>query len=92
MRSVVEIGATVPAFLGKLWKLVNDTETNHLISWSPVSIFGFILQNSFLSIEASQNNVFLIVVRLVILQKLVQNQPANMRRVDAVCETNLINK
>ncbi|KAM3967709.1 heat shock factor isoform 2-T2 [Aphomia sociella] len=35
MRSVVEIGASVPAFLGKLWKLVNDTETNHLISWSP---------------------------------------------------------
>lgn len=38
MRSVVEIGATVPAFLGKLWKLVNDSETNHMISWSPVSI------------------------------------------------------
>lgn len=38
MRSVVEIGASVPAFLGKLWKLVNDTETNHLISWSPVSV------------------------------------------------------
>ncbi|XP_072943098.1 heat shock factor protein-like isoform X2 [Epargyreus clarus] len=35
MRSVVEIGASVPAFLGKLWKLVNDPETNHLISWSP---------------------------------------------------------
>ncbi|XP_049879080.1 heat shock factor protein isoform X8 [Pectinophora gossypiella] len=35
MRSVVEIGATVPAFLGKLWKLVNDSETNNLISWSP---------------------------------------------------------
>ncbi|XP_013191251.2 heat shock factor protein isoform X2 [Amyelois transitella] len=35
MRSVVEIGASVPAFLGKLWKLVNDAETNHLISWSP---------------------------------------------------------
>ncbi|CAK1602067.1 unnamed protein product [Parnassius mnemosyne] len=35
MRSVVEVGASVPAFLGKLWKLVNDSETNHLISWSP---------------------------------------------------------
>nr|BAK26394.1 heat shock factor-c [Bombyx mori] len=35
MRSVVEIGASVPAFLGKLWKLVNDSETNQLISWSP---------------------------------------------------------
>lgn len=39
MRSVVEIGASVPAFLGKLWKLVNDSETNQLISWSPVSNF-----------------------------------------------------
>ncbi|XP_073958307.1 heat shock factor protein-like isoform X6 [Choristoneura fumiferana] len=35
MRSVLELGASVPAFLGKLWKLVNDLETNHLISWSP---------------------------------------------------------
>ncbi|XP_068626914.1 heat shock factor protein isoform X3 [Battus philenor] len=35
MRSVVEIGSSVSAFLGKLWKLVNDSETNHLISWSP---------------------------------------------------------
>lgn len=39
MRSVLELGASVPAFLGKLWKLVNDLETNHLISWSPVSLF-----------------------------------------------------
>lgn len=43
MRSVVEIGASVPAFLGKLWKLVNDTETNHLISWSPVSVMNKLL-------------------------------------------------
>lgn len=37
MRSVVEIGANVPAFLAKLWKLVDDPESDHLISWSPVS-------------------------------------------------------
>ncbi|XP_032528175.2 heat shock factor protein 2 isoform X4 [Danaus plexippus] len=44
MRSVVEIGASVPAFLGKLWKLLNDTETNHLISWSP-SGKTFVIKN-----------------------------------------------
>lgn len=44
MRSVVEIGASVPAFLGKLWKMVNDTETNHLISWSP-SGKTFVIKN-----------------------------------------------
>ncbi|KAG6440469.1 hypothetical protein O3G_MSEX001278 [Manduca sexta] len=44
MRSVVEIGASVPAFLGKLWKLVNDTETNHLISWSPAGK-TFVIKN-----------------------------------------------
>lgn len=46
MRSVVEIGASVPAFLGKLWKLVNDAETNHLISWSPVSIVTALIIHS----------------------------------------------
>lgn len=35
MRSIVEIGGNVPAFLGKLWKLVNDSATYNLISWSP---------------------------------------------------------
>ncbi|KAJ0182498.1 hypothetical protein K1T71_001867 [Dendrolimus kikuchii] len=44
MRSVIEIGASVPAFLGKLWKLVNDSETNHLISWSPGGK-TFVIQN-----------------------------------------------
>lgn len=46
MRSVVEIGASVPAFLGKLWKLVNDSETNQLISWSPVSlVYNYLLSS-----------------------------------------------
>lgn len=26
----------VPAFLAKLWRLVDDSETNNLISWSSV--------------------------------------------------------
>lgn len=26
--------ANVPAFLAKLWKMVDDPSTNHLISWS----------------------------------------------------------
>ena len=27
----------VPAFLAKLWRLVEDEETNNMISWSEVS-------------------------------------------------------
>uniref|UniRef100_A0A8C5JLK3 Uncharacterized protein n=1 Tax=Junco hyemalis TaxID=40217 RepID=A0A8C5JLK3_JUNHY len=30
----------VPAFLTKLWTLVEDPETNHLICWSSVSATG----------------------------------------------------
>lgn len=44
MRSIVEIGGNVPAFLGKLWKLVNDSATNNLISWSPGGK-TFLIQN-----------------------------------------------
>uniref|UniRef100_A0A1B6IIZ7 HSF-type DNA-binding domain-containing protein n=1 Tax=Homalodisca liturata TaxID=320908 RepID=A0A1B6IIZ7_9HEMI len=33
MHSISEIGTNVPAFLGKLWKMVEDPETNDLISW-----------------------------------------------------------
>lgn len=29
--------SNVPAFLTKLWTLVEDPETNHLICWSAVS-------------------------------------------------------
>jgi heat shock transcription factor 1 len=36
MRSVEELGTNVPAFLAKLWKIVEDPETNDLICWSPV--------------------------------------------------------
>lgn len=31
------ISSGVPAFLAKLWKLVEDPQSDHLISWSPVS-------------------------------------------------------
>lgn len=30
--------AGVPAFLAKLWRLVEDTDTNHLIYWQSVSV------------------------------------------------------
>lgn len=36
MRSATEAGEGVPAFLAKLWKLVDDLRTNHLISWAQV--------------------------------------------------------
>lgn len=28
----------IPAFLGKLWKMVNDPSTDHVISWSEVNV------------------------------------------------------
>ena len=31
------VSSGVPAFLAKLWKLVEDPSSDHLISWSPVS-------------------------------------------------------
>lgn len=31
-------GVGVPAFLAKLWRLVEDSETNNLISWAQVSL------------------------------------------------------
>lgn len=36
MHTVTEMGTSVPAFLGKLWRLVEDPETDDLICWSPV--------------------------------------------------------
>ena len=36
MHSVEEQGTNVPAFLAKLWKIVEDPETNDLICWSSV--------------------------------------------------------
>ncbi|XP_069681887.1 heat shock factor protein isoform X2 [Periplaneta americana] len=35
MHSVEELGTNVPAFLAKLWKIVEDPETNDLICWNP---------------------------------------------------------
>lgn len=37
MHTFSETGAGVPAFLAKLWRLVEDPETNNLICWSKVS-------------------------------------------------------
>lgn len=34
MHSLTEVGTNVPAFLAKLWKLVEDPETNDLICWN----------------------------------------------------------
>lgn len=38
MQPFGENTANIPAFLGKLWKMVNDPSIDHLICWSPVSI------------------------------------------------------
>lgn len=37
MHTFSENSAGVPAFLAKLWRLVEDEETNNLIYWSAVS-------------------------------------------------------
>lgn len=37
MHTFSENSAGVPAFLAKLWRLVEDEETNNLIDWSAVS-------------------------------------------------------
>ena len=38
MHSITEVGSNVPAFLAKLWKLVEDTDFDELICWSEVSL------------------------------------------------------
>ncbi|XP_031785474.1 heat shock factor protein 1 isoform X3 [Nasonia vitripennis] len=35
MHTITEMGTSVPAFLGKLWRLVEDPETDDLICWAP---------------------------------------------------------
>ncbi|PSN39502.1 hypothetical protein C0J52_17781 [Blattella germanica] len=44
MHSVEELGAHVPAFLAKLWKIVEDPETNDLICWCPGGT-SFVIRN-----------------------------------------------
>ncbi|XP_058053944.1 uncharacterized protein LOC131205732 isoform X2 [Anopheles bellator] len=44
MHTFSETGTGVPAFLAKLWRLVEDSETNDLISWSTDGR-SFIIQN-----------------------------------------------
>lgn len=44
MQPLGENTANIPAFLGKLWKMVNDPATDHLICWSPAGN-SFIIQN-----------------------------------------------
>lgn len=44
MHTFTETGTGVPAFLAKLWRLVEDPETNDLISWSTDGR-SFIIQN-----------------------------------------------
>lgn len=37
MHPLESSGTSVPAFLAKLWRLVEEPETNSLISWSQAS-------------------------------------------------------
>lgn len=38
MGQASESADGIPAFLAKLWKLVDESRTNHLICWGPVRI------------------------------------------------------
>lgn len=42
MHAISDFGTSVPAFLAKLWKLVEDPKTDDLICWSPVSIYLYL--------------------------------------------------
>lgn len=39
MHTISENSSGVPAFLAKLWRLVEDEETNNLIYWNAVSVY-----------------------------------------------------
>lgn len=39
MHTISESSSGVPAFLAKLWRLVEDEETNNLIYWNAVSVY-----------------------------------------------------
>lgn len=47
------VSSAVPAFLAKLWKLVEDPSSDHLISWSLVSV----LQNIKYDASTSTHNM-----------------------------------
>lgn len=54
MHTIPELGTSVPAFLAKLWKLVEDPETDDLICWSPVSTFILLfIYNHLISLYAT---------------------------------------
>ncbi|KAG5895481.1 hypothetical protein JTB14_011179 [Gonioctena quinquepunctata] len=44
MQPLSENASNIPAFLGKLWKMVNDPTTDHLICWSAAGN-SFVIQN-----------------------------------------------
>ncbi|KAL0104261.1 hypothetical protein PUN28_017172 [Cardiocondyla obscurior] len=46
MHTTSDLGANVPAFLAKLWKMVEDPKTNSLISWAPNGRSFFIRNQS----------------------------------------------
>lgn len=42
MQPIADNAISIPAFLSKLWKMVNDPSTDHLICWSSVSTLFFV--------------------------------------------------
>jgi len=67
MHSVEELGTNVPAFLAKLWKLVEDPETNDLICWSTVCN-----KQSQISLSSNQEFVKLIFIIVFIISSSIE--------------------
>ena len=54
VRDIIpQVISNVPAFLNKLWKMVDDPSTNHLISWNPEGN-SFVINNQ---IEFAQSQL-----------------------------------
>lgn len=60
----IEGSSNVPAFLTKLWRLVDDDSTNDLISWTPVSIMVNFSLVSFHELDPDEYHALLIIVNI----------------------------
>lgn len=56
MHTFSENSSGVPAFLAKLWRLVEDEETNNLIYWSAVSRNSLAIKSTKKQLNTKQNN------------------------------------
>lgn len=58
MHTFSENSSGVPAFLAKLWRLVEDEETNNLIYWSAVSRNSLAIKSTITKHKKQNNTKF----------------------------------